>query len=79
MNEIEAAHRIKLKIQDDYKNATEDYIAAVIVEFAEPLIALLRESKRIHHDQCQNRAANGYKACNCGAGAWNKRIDEVIR
>lgn len=104
------------RIDDEYPHArgkqhpSIDRIAAIIATFAEPLMNLLRESKREHyhcedswyccgkcdHD-CHYRGAEDHEhdedcypnthdgegartngVCNCGADAWNARVDAVL-
>lgn len=87
----------------------EGRIAAIIATFAEPLITVVRASRRSHYHcedswyccgkcthQCDNyeedhehdescyvhshdgEAARTKGVCNCGADAWNARIDAAL-
>jgi|ERR1017187_43314 hypothetical protein len=59
-------------------------------EFVAPLIALLRESKREHHNTLSNyggwacgvfvtdNRTGKADPCTCGADAWNARVDATI-
>lgn len=57
-------------------------IAAVIAHFAEPLVTLLRESKREHEPDGEQEGClkntDEDEACDCGADAWNARVDAVL-
>jgi hypothetical protein len=69
-------------------------IAAIIATFAEPLVALLRESRREHRRHCDkeasspcdcgsghcpiNAVAREAAKCTCGADAWNARVDKAL-
>lgn len=81
----------------------EDRIAAIIATFAEPMVALLRDSRREHLHSADGDVRDGVccpqccceswpddpegdfepspnsdEPCNCGADAWNARIDAVL-
>jgi len=62
------------------QDATEARIAAIIEKFAEPLVNLLRESKREHEDPgpCCMTVCSPNEKCDCGADEWNAKIDEVL-
>ncbi len=66
-------------------------IAAIIATYAEPLMTLLRETKREHGYlciKCTMTLAHGGMpvpkekvdegTCTCGADEWNARVDAVI-
>ena len=55
-----------------------EQLVALQRKFTAGTIALLRESKRIHHDRCAARAVNGYRVCDCGSSIWNARVDEIL-
>ena len=65
---------------------TTERIAAIIALHAEPLMALLRETRREHNDTDEGYCPRNYpdhwtvsKAkCICGADAWNVRIDAAL-
>ena len=70
---------------------TEERIAAIIATFAEPLTQLLQKAKREHRveedpmDDCPmrmteelNERLHRKHECDCGADAWNKKIDDVL-
>ena len=88
-----AARRIKQGIDAQVANHTylqEERIAAVIATFAEPLVKLLRESRREHsrtyldemndYPPCplSDVDAIGDEKCTCGADAFNAKIDAVL-
>jgi hypothetical protein len=63
--------------------------ATIIATFAEPLVALVRESKRRHYhcddsfyccplcDESDHAGAKGTD-CTCGADDWNARVNAVL-
>ena len=56
-------------------------IIPAIVKYMEPLIALLRESKREHEGEpwpCDATFTRDAGPCSCGADAWNARVDAVL-
>lgn len=75
------------------KFVIEDRIATIIATFADPLITLLRESRREHRHcddswycckKCSAIDHGGLEdvpadaMCNCGADAWNARVDAAL-
>jgi hypothetical protein len=106
-----AARRINRGGFGHDEEAREERIAAIIATFAEPLVALLRESYRGHyhcendnwhccgkcvhectmiedgelgheHDESCCVSGQGYGrvngVCNCGADAWNAKVDKAL-
>ena len=94
----------------DISSSDASAIAEVVATFAEPLVSLLRESKREHYhcddgwyccgkclcrcsstakdhehflEDCWPASHGGEAArvggvCNCGADAWNRRVDAAL-
>jgi hypothetical protein len=71
------------------QQAIKTRIASIIAAHAEPLVALLRESKREHMSTCEaishRRSDDGgvtfawpAKACTCGARAWNAMVEASL-
>lgn len=60
----------------------QERIASIIAAHAEPLVALLRESKQWRH-QVGCAARSGLRApsqwpCDCSANAWNTRVEAAL-
>lgn len=103
-----AAQRIinePLNLKD--RRSQKERFAAIIATFAEPLMTLLRDSKREHHHcedswyccgkcscSCMHLGDDSHEhdedcwpsthsertsgVCNCGADAWNTRVEAVL-
>ena len=69
-----AAHRIVINCGHQCSMSAER-VAAIISTYAEPLMILLRGSKRDHSVEC---AIVEDRPCTCGADAWNARIDATL-
>ena len=70
------AQRIKDEIEPG-ELPTVARVAAIIAAHAEPLMALLREAKREHRDDCLSSNWS-YNTCICGASAWNAKVDAAV-
>lgn len=70
--------------------ASVNRIASIVATHAEPLVALLREAKREHHNSLTaysgwacgvfvtDNATGKAEACTCGASNWNARVDAAL-
>lgn len=55
------------------------WVAVRIEECEEPLVALLRESKRDHRGECNDSClALAGGQCDCGADEYNARVDKLL-
>lgn len=83
---ILAARRVHLRFLLQAHAPQDTSIAAlahIILTAAEPLVTLLRESKREHSDgedmMCETDPTCGDGGeCTCGADDWNRRVDAVL-
>lgn len=109
------ASRAAERVRDEYRSAAEwgstpsqERVAAIIATFAEPLLKLLSEARRVHHHEkddswyccgaCTHPCENDEEdhehddsccvestmdrvqgKCDCGADAWNKKIEEALK
>jgi hypothetical protein len=83
----EAAEEIfrKHELRALYTLPAKSY-AAIIAKHAEPLIALLKESKREYHgydddgDHCEKtNYLDGTHSCTCGTDEWNAKVDAALK
>lgn len=73
-----------VEYDDCGKGNHERQFASIIAAHAEPLVALLRESRRDHHHACMaytdggRHKPEGDCTMDCDVGNWNARVDSAL-